>query len=972
MKTQYIILLFALFCIGHISAQDKIQTDGQIPILGWYSIPPHETTVARYTEMKDAGFSLSFTFFGSADHVQMALDTAEAVGMKIVIRCPELRSDPENTVLRFMDHPALAGYYLDDEPSMSEFAGLGEWAKRIQAVDSVHFCYVNLYPNSTPSFRLGTSDYKLYVKNFYETVPQQIYSYDHYPFTGDSLGKFSELYYDNLEFFSDEAKKAGKPFWAFAMATAIYGTFPIPTTAALRLQMFSSLAYGAQGLQYFTYWTPPCGDDECFHDGPIYNGERTPVYYKVQQVSKEIQGLSGVFLGSGVVSVRHTGSIPQGTTRLTELPEQIKVLEISGQGAVVSVLERDSLAFLAVVNRDFRNSMDLTIKGDSSVRRVLKDGTLVPAEIKHIRTIAVEPGDIAVFAWPKGDSIRFKPLKGQLIHLTLDYDLKDVSGNGINGIDVGTEAAAFVDDPNRYRVANFTENSYVAFPDTSALHFGTEDFSFAVWVKFPAVGGTPVILSNKDFSSATGAGFSLYLDHADTPGSKQWGVSFADGSGNTLKWEASDHGGASIADDQWHFIAVSFERNGMMTVNLDGELMDGAMDMSVCPGSAYEAGHAYPLTLLQDRTGANPDKVSGNVDDFRLWGRALTEEEMSTVYVSDTTGKDRELVYLPLDSDLKDASGNGYDATDAGTVATTFVSDPDRGQVAYFDRLSHAALPKVDDLRLGTRDFSFSLWIKCSAAPYTPVIVSNKDLGALGATRKKGFAFFTNESNKSSGDRWSVNFANGETEEGGSGEAIRWNAKDNNIPTIADDKWHFVAISFDRDKTMDIYLDGELQPGSLDIGVMANGMAHDDVNDYPIMLMQDGSGKFWMDIPASMDEFRFWGRPLKPSEVRSLYNNELVTSTEEVLQKGESALEMRVYPNPASSVVTVTFNSKRFGDAKVMIYNTLGTLVNEIPVTAEQGINRTTFDVNEWVTGIYLVRIVNGEKSETIQMVVSK
>uniref|UniRef100_UPI0032178BF4 LamG-like jellyroll fold domain-containing protein n=1 Tax=uncultured Draconibacterium sp. TaxID=1573823 RepID=UPI0032178BF4 len=971
MKTNYIFLLFAFFCIGNTNAQDKIQSEGEIPILAWLGVPQGETTVARYTEMKDAGITINFVTFGSADRVQMALDTAEAVGMKLVFGCPELRSYPESTVRRFMNHPALAGYYLRDEPSMSEFADLGRWAKRIQAVDSVHYCYLNLLPNSAGESRLGTPDYRFHVTSFIETVPLQFYSFDHYPFTGDSVGKFSGYYYDNLEIFSEETRKVGKPFWAFAMATAIYGTFPIPTTAALRLQMFSNLAYGAQGLQYFTYWTPGCGA-ECFHDGPIYNGERMPVYYRVQQVSKEIQGLSGVFLGSSVVAVRHTGSIPQGTKKLSELPEQIKVLETSGRGAVVSVLERDSLAFLAVVNRDFRNSMDLTIKGDSSVRRVLKDGTLVPAEIERIRTVAVGPGDIAVFTWPKGDSIRFEPLKGQLIHLPLDYNLKDVSGNGINGIDAGTEAVAFVDDPGRDRVASFTENSYVAFPDTSALHFGTEDFSFAVWVKFPAVGGTPVILSNKDFSDATGAGFSLYLDHADTPGSKQWGVSFADNSGNTLKWEASDHGGASIADNQWHFVAVSFERNGMMTVNLDGEPMDGAMDMSVCPGSAYEAGHAYPLTLLQDRTGVNPDKVSGNVDDLRLWPRALTEEEMSAVYVSDTTGKDSELVYLPLDSDLKDVSGNGYDATDVGTVATMFVSDPDRGQVAYFDRLSHAALPKVDDLRLGTRDFSFSLWIKCSAAPYTPVIVCNKDLSALGATRKKGFAFYTNESNKSSGARWSVNFANGETEEGGSGEDIRWNAKNNNVPTIADNKWHFVAISFDRDKTMDIYLDGELQPGALDIGLMADGMAHDDVNDYPIMLMQDGSGKFWMDIPASMDEFRFWGRPLKASEVKSLYNSKLITSTEEVLQKDESTLEMRVYPNPATTAVTVSFMSEDYEDTMVQVYNLIGVLIKSIYVDTQPGINQEVLNAAGWGPGVYLVRVTQGIQSETQRMILTR
>lgn len=631
MKKIVLLFLFAT-CLyaNRTQAQDKIKFTGEFPILGWYGIPAEETTVARYQEMKDAGFTLNFSFLGNADQVQTALDTAQAVSMKIVISCPELSSDPEGTVARFMNHPALAGYFLRDEPSMSDFAGLGDWARRIQAVDSVHFCYLNLNPNYAKSSNLGTLNYRTYVNTFINTVP----------------------------------------------------------------------------LQFFTYWTPGCGS-ECFSNGPIYNGEKTDVYYKVQQVSKEIKGLSGVFLGSSVVSVHHTGNIPQGTTKLSELPSQIKALETSGQGAVVSVIERDSLAFLAVVNRDFRNSMKLIIKGDSTIQRVMKDGSLVPSAISHISTIDIGPGDIVVFTWPKGDSIRFVPIKNQLVNLPLDYDLKDVSGN-------------------------------------------------------------------------------------------------------ELKWIASDNGGTSISDDRWHFVAVSFERNRMMNVNLDGDPMSGSLDMSSCPGNAYDATHNYRLTLMQDGTGGNPDKVSGNVDDLRFWSRALAGEEMVQIYASDTTGKSSEIVYLPLDIDLKDVSGNGFDATDVGTVATVFVSDPERGQVAYFDRLSQAALRKADPLRFGTRDFAFSLWIKCSAASYTPLLVCNKDWSALGATRKKGFALYTNVSNKSSGEKWSVNFADGDTEEGGSGNDIRWNAMDNDIPTIADDQWHFVAVSFDRSKTMDVYMDGQL------------------------------------------------------------------------------------------------------------------------------------------------------------------
>ena len=55
----------------------------------------------------------------------------------------------------------------------------------------------------------------------------------------------------------------------------------------------------------------------------------------IKAVNKEIQDIAGVFVGSKVVSVHHTGTIiPRGTTRLSALPWAIKVLETEGTGSI--------------------------------------------------------------------------------------------------------------------------------------------------------------------------------------------------------------------------------------------------------------------------------------------------------------------------------------------------------------------------------------------------------------------------------------------------------------------------------------------------------------------------------------------------------------------------------------------------------------------------------------------------------------
>ena len=392
-------------------AQKAANPAEQIPILAWYSIPASETSVERYQEMKEAGITYSLSFFPNLEALQKALDVAAKVGVKMIVSCPELKSDPEKTVKLVMNHPAVAGYHLMDEPGISQFKELGVWGKRIQAIDSKHFCYVNLFPNFADSVKqLGTSDYRKYVSECNAQVPLRFLSFDYYPILKDHISK---SWYENLEQISSESKKAAKPFWAFALTTTYDDNHITPQTlASMRLQVYSDLAYGAQGIQYFTYWSAtsvnaPSSEDQ--RGAPInVAGKRSIVYDRVKLMSAEIKGLSGVFLGAKMVWVRHSGKgmIPAGTIRLTTLPEQVKVLESNGAPILVSLLEKGDNNYLVVVNKDYQNSINLTFLGDDSVRKVLKDGTTIPANA-YEATLELDPGDAAIYVFP-GKTVKEK------------------------------------------------------------------------------------------------------------------------------------------------------------------------------------------------------------------------------------------------------------------------------------------------------------------------------------------------------------------------------------------------------------------------------------------------------------------------------------------------------------------------------------------------------------------------------------
>lgn len=373
----------------------------QIPVMAFVGVPQSETTEARYEEMRSAGITHSYSIFSDANAMQKALDVGLRTGVKLFVSCPELKTDPESTVRRFMSHGALAGYYLNDEPGSSLFPSLAGWVKKITAIDNRHPCYINLLPNFAEADQLGVPGYRDYVNSFIRQVPVQLLSFDNYPVIGSTNQSIRERWYENLEIFSDEAMKAKKPFWAFALTVA-HSPYPVPTLAALRLQVYSNLAYGAQGIQFFTYWNlyDPGGYD--FHDAPVsLDGKRTEVYDKLKLITTEIKDLSVVFLGAKLISVAHTGAtIPIGTKRLSALPKPVSVLETSGMGAVVSVMEKGPDSFLVIVNRDLTDPMKLTIKCDPQVQKILKDGSSVPVST-GMDTLLVDPGDVAIYKWPQ-------------------------------------------------------------------------------------------------------------------------------------------------------------------------------------------------------------------------------------------------------------------------------------------------------------------------------------------------------------------------------------------------------------------------------------------------------------------------------------------------------------------------------------------------------------------------------------------
>jgi hypothetical protein len=246
--------------------------------------------------------------YGLRAQMWLALDHLPPVG------------SPERTTLDAVidwcrKSPAAYSYYLADEPNASRFAGLRDLVHYLHERDPDHLAYINLLSIYIPNSSLGTSGYDAYLDQYVSTVHPSLLSYDLYHL--NSNNKDWSQYLQNLGLVSRKARQAGIPFMNVVQAGGWDASLRIPNADELRYTVYSTLAYGAQGICYFTYrsLTPNTGGLE-----PAADGTPTSIYTALTPLNKEFKNIAAQYqplkLIGNYVKGYQAGSMPPGTTQL--------------------------------------------------------------------------------------------------------------------------------------------------------------------------------------------------------------------------------------------------------------------------------------------------------------------------------------------------------------------------------------------------------------------------------------------------------------------------------------------------------------------------------------------------------------------------------------------------------------------------------------------------------------------------------
>lgn len=363
-----VLLLLSLSSCGVAAKQGSAysNTAGKdFPVMAWFTLYGPHMDATHFKELSDAGFNLAFSFLSDREELDSVLRGAEGTGVRVVASCGEMKTDPEGTVAHLKGNPNVAAYFIKDEPKAADMAELSELFRRVRAVDPSKLIYCNLFPLCGLR-NVGYETYEQYVDAYCVAASPDFLSFDCYPVR--TVG-FRPDFYHNLEIISSKAREMGVPFWAFALSTA-HRTYPVATLESMGLQIWSNIAYGAQGIEYFTFLSSLDGK---FHDGPIdAEGQRTPVYDAIARINGDVHALQDIFLGCSVQDVSHLGTtLPQGTKALSVMPSGVSDIKCGEDGVLVSTFVSGGRKYMMMVNHGYERPQNVSIDFSRRVRRIV-------------------------------------------------------------------------------------------------------------------------------------------------------------------------------------------------------------------------------------------------------------------------------------------------------------------------------------------------------------------------------------------------------------------------------------------------------------------------------------------------------------------------------------------------------------------------------------------------------------------------
>lgn len=559
----------------------------------------------------------------------------------------------------------------------------------------------------------------------------------------------------------------------------------------------------------------------------------------------------------------------------------------------------------------------------------------------------------------------YVPTQGLVGYWPFNGNANDASGNGHNGTVTGATLTSdrFGNSNSAYyfNLFDFIQTNYLGIS-------GNNERTISFWIKNQYSNRTINPLNYGGGNSTYGDSFFVRLNRNyqhDQCGC--WPTTFEgagiDGAHLHLIYSSI------TGDNNWHnyvyvvgsstnnFRDIKIYRDGVLISNTSQIIFDYNNASQSLPLNTY-TNPSYPLTFgKSDANISSPGSQldaapTENLDDIGMWNRALTQQEITTMYnsvevpsYSDTCNNvsgslTQGLVgYWPFCGNANDESGNGNNGTSNGATLTT-----DRfgnSNSAYnFSGGSSVSVPMTLLLHnLPVR--TFSCWFNANGAQNGGRIYETTYLNG-------GIAMYN-------GNVLDAFYYNGTYE-----------CNVTNIIAGNLNEWHNLVYVTDSNTGLgSIYLDGVFIDSR-------NGLPFTSPSNWLNNFLRFGLGAQGESFIGKIDDIGIWNRALTQEEITNLYNanqcltNITVTDTL-IINVGQLSFNdpvtwannITIAPNPASTQININFNNiTNLNGGTLKVINSLGQEVATTPITTS-GTN-STMQLATWGgSGMYFVQIIN-------------
>ncbi len=452
------------------------------------------------------------------------------------------------------------------------------------------------------------------------------------------------------------------------------------------------------------------------------------------------------------------------------------------------------------------------------------------------------------------------PTSGLVGHWTLDETsgstIRDYSPSANNG----TWTDAVNNDVAEETIIGQVDNALSFDNNVDSITVGnpaelqiTGGLTIAAWAR-PTSSHDGHILAKWDWPNEDNASYRL---QTDTVGGSSIDYEFRVYSGTCGSTSSNRSGEVTVTTNEWHHIVGVYEPSTAVRLYVDGVL---ASEDTV--GIAASLANCANNVTIGTNTGPTLQEWEGDLDDIRVYNRALNATEITNLY-QNTGGNDTSLsLHFKLDetggSTAADSSIYGNDGTWAGSPGIVGGTGRINGAVDFYDNdwvINAGSDASIDDVFLNGG--TIAAWIRPTQTPfydYGRIVSKMTDRPNNG-----GYSIYTSIEATAPQSVW---FAQGF----GGSSVSRWSTPAGSLNMQV---WNHVAVVYDQENPTDaptIYLNGIEQ--SLTLQETGTGSADSDAaENFLVGVATIGNDNF----EGQLDDIRVYRRMLSANEVQSLY-----------------------------------------------------------------------------------------------------